>query len=982
MAGVFGRQSPREDKFMKRNSDVISDDVRGKKVNDRSGDDKNRKKKGGCLKGIITCGVSLLMVVVVLVGGGLLIGNGYLKQNYGFGIGDAFAILKGLKTDGSKIVEQSPSENEQAVTDMCDELGGALMLKDGTFTADDISAIVSSASGGSESSGGSETEEGAVTSAIRTEEVVSGGETDGGNADESGKTENQQSIGDMLLSKLKYDNVDENKLVGIDDKFGESADFDATFSVTITPQAISAIAYGAIEDKLTELLSAGNASGSILDGAKVEQVFVKVPEGATDPRVTITLSLPVKANVGTAMSGAGMPSFLVSVAQAFLPEKMYLTCYVDLIIAGEGEERTYDFSTDVVINSMNDEQRQSTYKVIGGVLKMTSGETVDPKEYLNDIVKNYVSEPIRKADEMLDIKATCTTGYELEVFRIIADQAFADKDETIYNAESVAALYTGILDGKLRDMKAKNESGLFRKEVTADGVTTETATESQEAFVKEFCEKYLIAREFWKDSEGNVYLNPSNEEKKNKGFDEENKITLNFDDVLVLMGMEATGDNTVQVENIDVQSLVDTSKIGEKVGETNIRFVDTAPKDLRLNLTEKMLGAVLENKVSSSIVGDLKKYDLKLEFVRLPKNDTLKLGFSAKKDVITENAAKLKDLFAEDRIGIVVVVPLGKDEAGEFTEGVKVYYSSVEDCNRAEMISKILMDYLSADDLRNIQTEIGTALNEVENKLGEGSLSLNKERASMASLFDVLATEIFKDETEPDKKLSAEDLQTVMQGLYTPLTVETVAEAEGTKSYLSNGKGNYTSVYGSNAGETVVYENFVLEEMKQDNALIKQRDNQTEKAKKFSAYWSEMSKNGKLNGGLKNLSNTVGYYRNAEEYAAPGACTDDYIYITFEYEIHDKLNSGSSDQSFGADKIYATFIIKEVDLDETRKMYCNTKLIINNTQSYDNLQILLDALIEEGSERIKLSELADEVGAMMYAYHSNNSAMEGIEKSA
>ena len=952
---------------MKRNSDVISDDVRGKKVNDRSGDDKNRKKKGGCLKGIITCGVSLLMVIVVLVGGGLLIGNGYLKQNYGFGIGDAFAILKGLKTDGSKIVEQSPSENEQAVTDMCDELGGALMLKDGTFTADDISAIVSSASGGSESSGGSETEEGAVTSAIRREEGVSGGET-----------ENSQSIGDMLLSKLKYDNVDENKLVGIDDKFGDSADFDATFSVTITPQAISAIAYGAIEDKLTELLSAGNASGSILDGAKVEQVFVKVPEGATDPRVTITLSLPVKANVGTAMSGAGMPSFLVSVAQAFLPEKMYLTCYVDLIIAGEGEERTYDFSTDVVINSMNDEQRQSTYKVIGGVLKMTSGETVDPKEYLNDIVKNYVSEPIRKADEMLDIKATCTTGYELEVFRIIADQAFADKDETIYNAESIAALYTGILDGKLRDMKAKNESGLFRKEVTVDGVTTETATESQNKFVEEFCEKYLIASEFWKDSEGNVYLNPTNDVK----FNEENKITLNFDDVLVLMGMKATGENPVHVENIDVQSLVDTSRIGEKVGETNIRFVDTAPEDLRLNLTEKMLGAVLENKVSSSIVGDLKKYDLKLEFVRLPKNDTLKLGFSAKKDVITENAAELKDLFAEDRIGIVVVVPLGKDEAGEFTEGVKVYYSSVEDCNRAEMISKILMDYLAADDLRNIQTEIGTALNEVENKLGEGSLSLNKERASMASLFDVLATEIFKNETEPDKKLSAGQLQEVMQGLYTPLTVETVAEAEGTKSYLSNGKGNYTSVYGSNAGETVVYENFVLEEMKQDNALIKQRDNQTEKAKKFSVYWSEMSKNGKLNGGLKNLSNTVGYYRNAEEYAAPGACTDDYIYITFEYEIHDKLNSGSSDQSFGADKIYATFIIKEVDLDETRKMYCNTKLIINNTQSYDNLQILLDALIEEGSERIKLLELADEVGAMMYAYHSNNSAMEGIEKSA
>lgn len=964
MAGVFGRQSPREDKIMKRNSDVISDDVRGKKVNDRSGDDKNRKKKGGCLKGIITCGVSLLMVVVVLVGGGLLIGNGYLKQNYGFGIGDAFAILKGLKTDGSKIIVQSPSENEQAVTDMCDELGGALMLKDGTFTADDISAIVSSASGGSESSGGSETEEGAVTSAIRREEGVSGGETDGGNVDESGETENQQSIGDMLLSKLKYDNVDENKLVGIDDKFGESADFDATFSVTITPQAISAIAYGAIEDKLTELLSAGNASGSILDGAKVEQVFVKVPEGATDPRVTITLSLPVKANVGTAMSGAGMPSFLVSVAQAFLPEKMYLTCYVDLIIAGEGEERTYDFSTDVVINSMNDEQRQSTYKVIGGVLKMTSGETVDPKEYLNDIVKNYVSEPIRKADEMLDIKATCTTGYELEVFQIIADQAFAGKDETIYNAESIAALYTGILDGKLRDMKAKNESGLFRKEVTVDGVTTETATESQNKFVEEFCKKYLIAREFWKetDSEGNVkvYL-------KDSGAPETaQKITLNFDDVLVLMGMKATDETAVQVNGIEVQSLVDTSKIGEKVGETNIRFVDTAPEELRLNLTEKMLGAVLENKVSSSIVGDLKKYDLKLEFVRLPKNDTLKLGFSAKKDVITANAAKLKDLFAEDRIGIVVVVPLGKNEADEFTEGVKVYYSSVEDCNRAEMISKILMDYLAADDLRNIQTEIGTALNEVENKLGEGSLSLNKERASMASLFDVLATEIFKDETEPDKKLSAGQLQEVMQGLYTPLTVDETGKYVTAK----NDSASFACLYGFLAEDADGYKFF------NPYNETGEHNNETEKVDRWNENWETLKGSGS---GLSKLSTVVGYYHGyGDDGSGTVTCNGDkYIYITFEYDIHSSLGSGKSDMSFGANKIYATFVVdeKSAPLNANGTPYYNTKLIINDTSDYVNLQ----KLIKANDDTIDLDRLAIEVGAMMYNYHNNATIMKTIE---
>ena len=76
---------------------------------------------------------------------------------------------------------------------------------------------------------------------------------------------------------------------------------------------------------------------------------------------------------------------------------MYLTCYVDVIIDDATDGRTYDFSTDVVLNAMNADQRQSTYKVIGGIVKMTSGETTDPKEYLNNIVKEYISGPIKKS---------------------------------------------------------------------------------------------------------------------------------------------------------------------------------------------------------------------------------------------------------------------------------------------------------------------------------------------------------------------------------------------------------------------------------------------------------------------------------------------------------------------------------------------------------------------------------------------------------
>ena len=251
---------------MKKNSDNISDEIRGGKTKDRNPengrkDAKPKKKEGGgCLKGILTCVVSLIIIVVVLAGGGLLIGNGYLKQNYGFGIGDAIAILRGLKTDGADIIEQTPDANKQAVTDMCNGLSGALMLKDGTFTSEDVSAIVSSAT---ESSGGSETE--AATSAIIREGI----EIDGADGTGESTSGNTQSIGDMLLGKLKRENVDETKLAGIDGKFTDEY-FGATFSVTITPQAISTIAYDAVSDVIASSFEGAEGAGAILKGAIVE----------------------------------------------------------------------------------------------------------------------------------------------------------------------------------------------------------------------------------------------------------------------------------------------------------------------------------------------------------------------------------------------------------------------------------------------------------------------------------------------------------------------------------------------------------------------------------------------------------------------------------------------------------------------------------------------------------------------------------------
>lgn len=50
--------------------------------------------------------------------------------------------------------------------------------------------------------------------------------------------------------------------------------------------------------------------------------------------------------------------------------------------------------------------------------------------------------------------------------------------------------------------------------------------------------------------------------------------------------------------------------------------------------------------------------------------------------------------------------------------------------------------------------------------------------------------------------------------------------------------------------------------------------------------------------------------------------------------------------------------------------YYVTRLVINDTEGYDNLKILIDALKDEGEEDIDFVKLEKEVGALMHRYYN------------
>lgn len=236
----------------------------------------------------------------------------------------------------------------------------------------------------------------------------------------------------------------------------------------------------------------------------------------------------------------------------------------------------------------------------------------------------------------------------------------------------------------------------------------------------------------------------------------------------------------------------------------------------------------------------------------------------------------------------------------------------------------------------------------------------------MASLFDVLATEIFKNETEPDKKLSAGQLQEVMQGLYTPLTVDETGKYVTAK----NDSASFACLYGFLTEDADGYKFF-----NPYNETV-EHDNETEKVDRWNKNWETLKGSGS---GLSKLSTVVGYYHGyGDDGSGTVTCNGDkYIYITFEYDIHSSLGSGKSDMSFGANKIYATFVVDEKSAPSTLKeiTYYNTKLVINDTSDYVNLQ----KLIKANDDTVDLDSLAVEVGAMMYNYHSNTETMKKVE---
>lgn len=579
-----------------------------------NGDEKNtvkKKRKIGCGGAILIFFLVLLLVLGAGIGTGCFFLNRYLRQNFDMSLGEAWGVVNSLyDADRDKIVTNAPSaDDEKGIYSAVEQ---SLYLKSGTLDETDLKAIAGAVSG-TDTGGAAQTQINAVRLAAAQGDTQS-----------------------ALFNLFSRDNADLERIrLKFTDEYDYAASYADDFVVSVTDRQLLSLVKA-----MTETATAENG---MLSEMSFEQLILSRND-ASDPVIALT----VKLNVQNALKGftSGMPSFAQGLIGNLAPKEIYVTAFVTL----DGTN-----STEIVINDMDAEKQESTYKLITGILKL-SGHNTDARTFINDAVNSYAGSFIEAADKYLDFGNNVGDGkLNLDLYAALAQTVFPDKGIT---GTELARLYTGVLYSDTSVMLESNAEHLFEDKYYVDnnGVTEEiysaTPVENgvkadySEEFMDELRDKYLIRTEFYRDGDkiyhspaykdgaGTVYsvtdlnfdggempedsdgqpiktlyrlsgqpytvtVNPPSQGE----YDTINLIEyvrLDFSDFAALTGVGESD----KITGIDIEDLFDPTLLTKKIGgeETSDRsqwFVNRDNSEIVFDFNEKMLAALIDAQTQS-----------------------------------------------------------------------------------------------------------------------------------------------------------------------------------------------------------------------------------------------------------------------------------------------------------------------------------------------------------------------------------------------
>ncbi|MDE7405316.1 MAG: hypothetical protein K2M89_00375 [Clostridiales bacterium] len=731
---------------------------------EQNGGLKKKKKRNCCCT---CCLVAVIVMLVLFLGAfiaGWILGDKYTKKLFGLSMGDTLGVLSDLYWTDDKDVVIRPYTSKD-LNSFYSEIKKNILLKD-SAEIDFQSAL-----------------DAAVDKYLNSDSTApqlnaNGDGTDG--AENKSESDIMDIFTDMIVNVLNRENIDIERLnkYDADDPATDEYIFNlndrqlAAFVNSVLKSVLSkAVKLDSLKDvsdmiKLDKVV----ALKQIRFTAKSAKVDGKAEIKASSAEITVWIGLQSAANQAIKKylydAKQGWASGIVGwLGDVILPENLYLTVSVPLY----GE----DNYASVQINDMNTDERKRANKLINGIIKLING---DDSKTLDDVIDDFVGKirpTLEKATENMDFTDAGKGTIKMDLLETVAQLA---SDNLAEGENLTKADFLYVLQALLSDKTEQlNSLQPFRYDnwYMVDGVPTYMATggnadskiDYEQKFIEQIEEKYAI------------------------DFGESKNLT----EVLEMLGISLDGSDNTGIGSTDLLDKVNGNRFNA--------LLDEDISNLKLNVTDRMLGAAFSGQMDKLLVGnaDLQKLGMTLDALTFVKKtnpekaDHLYALLAVEVDVSGLIGAetggqnsmvnKLVKGLMPDSILLTVTVDITRDRSITKDKAEFKINSSKNTDRVLDVIERLVPEIKLNDVSDKISTQLNDMLDQMDSKINivlaattyEYNTDIDKWLGDsgaivLPDIFSVVADMVLVDEGG-NKVVTSEQLQHVIRDLNNPATI-------------------------------------------------------------------------------------------------------------------------------------------------------------------------------------------------------------------
>ncbi len=549
---------------------------------DKSNDGvKVKKKRSKCC----TCCIVALIVSVVLLAVifcvGWFLGDKYLKQYFGVTMKDTMSVVTSLYGKKDKHVVTNPY-NASDLDGFYSEIKENILLKsdaDIDFDAALESAINKYLGISDE----------ADSAQIKSVDSKNEGSADGSSESGDEKGEIIDVFVDMIAEVFTRENIDVKRL-------GEYSEDNDTYIFTLRDKQLAAFVSSVLDIVLdnaskVDMLSSFSDMIDLKKVVKLKQIRFGAVSAANElgensikaTTADVTVWIGVQEAAGQALrsllndAGAGWAGGIVAwLGNVILPKNLYATITIPLY----GD----DAEAQITLNDMSSAKRDKMYKLINGILSSTgSDQTI--QEILGGFA-DKIKPILETAVDKIDFGDAANGDIGIDLIGAMADMASKNLDSSDPLTKSdfmylLQALLTSDAETRKQQLEPYLYEGWYRAESDPESEpvydpadkTGFAAVDYKNELRDEIEEKYCLD-----------VTDPETGEK------------LPLDELFKILGISF--DNSESSGETDPKKMLDWVKPGGLKG-----IIDSGAdtKDLKLNITDRMLGALLSDQMSSIV---------------------------------------------------------------------------------------------------------------------------------------------------------------------------------------------------------------------------------------------------------------------------------------------------------------------------------------------------------------------------------------------